>query len=205
MSQPVQHFNIVLYPPMDVRRRSVKISKKLHQQCSLFIVDDKSLIPHVTLYQVAFAKKDIKRVITVLKQIASTTTAFFLKSSAYANGRTGFVNIGFKKSSYLRILQQTVVTRVNGTLYGNIKAPGTLPKGINKAMRTSYRSYGYCHVGRSYYPHITFTKFDVFRPTAFSDIPLKKFSFKADTIALCSLGEHGTCTKLIKRFPMREK
>jgi len=206
MKQSLQRYNIVLYPPADVRRKAVLVSRKLREKKILFVLDDKTLIPHVTLYPVAFSQKDLPRVKALLKQIAAEAVPFQIISSTYRSDKGGYVNVGYKKSTRLHALQKQIITQVNQLLHGRIKYPGKLrTNSMSMAEREAYKRYGYKHVGRSYYPHVTFTKFDTFRPTAFSGIPLERFSFKTDRIALCAMGEYGTCTGLIETFPVSKR
>ena len=182
------------------------MSRKLREKKSLFVLDDRTLIPHVTLYPVAFSQKDLPGVKALLKQIAAETVSFQMISSSYRSDKDGYVNVGYKKSPRLHALQKQIITQVNQLLHGRIKYPGKLrTNSMRMTEREAYKRYGYKHVGRSYYPHVTFTKFDAFRPTAFAGIPLERFSFKADTIALCSMGEYGTCTGLIEMFSVSKR
>ena len=83
MKAKTKPFNIVIYPPVEISKRAIAVSKKLKSKKGLFVLDGKNYFPHITLYMTEFPLKNVAKVKKLLKQFATKTKPFEISSSKY--------------------------------------------------------------------------------------------------------------------------
>ncbi|MBI4133568.1 2'-5' RNA ligase family protein [Candidatus Uhrbacteria bacterium] len=196
-----ESFNIALYPPADISRRAIAVSRTLKERGGLFALDGERCVPHITLYFAEIPLQSVPQVKQVLSRCAKHTEPFRLSSLAYHQDESGYVHVACKKSPAIQKLQQEIIEAIN-PLRQELLLPKDMARmhELPKAQQRNLQRYGFRSVGKQFSPHLTFTKLARYTKNALQGIGEEDFSFDVTRIGLFVLGEHGTCRKLIKTF-----
>ncbi len=196
-------FNIVIYPPVDISKKAISISKKLEEKGGLFVLNGKKYFPHITVYMAEFPVKNIPKIRKMLRDFAVKTKPFRITSSKYRQVEDGYIDVSYKKSKDIEELQKKIIALLNHLREGLLRLKDEARMNeYNKAQQHNIKLYGYRSVGEEFFPHLTFTKLEKFDKSAFLNIGKLNFSFKVDKIGFFHLGDYGTCHKLIEIFDL---
>lgn len=197
--------DIVILPPSNVRKTLRGFNKQLRKQLKLkWIVDNKSLIPHISLFHIRVDKEKINEIISGVSKISETTKKFPIEF-LQANGHYPYFGINTTKSSKLYSLHQQVIKELKDLRKGEmpfIHPPKTLlTKGYAK-------KYGATGIFARYNPHITLGSIrrDVDFPLVLDKVNIKKKLFKAflaDTIAVAKIDKYWQVIKILKEFKLK--
>ncbi len=203
MKKKIEFFNIVIYPPAEVSKRAIIVSKELKKKNSLYVLDDKNYFPHITLYMAAFPLKNIRKVKELLKQFAPKIKSFKITSSKYRQNIDGYIDVVYKKSKNINELQKKIINLLNPLREGQmIENDEVQISEMTKAEQNNLKFYGFRRIGGHFFPHLTFSKLEKFDKSALSYIDKLNFSFKVNKIGFFYLGDYGTCRKLIEIFDL---
>lgn len=203
MKAKTKPFNIVIYPPDEIFKRAISVSKKLINRKSLFVLDGKNYFPHITLYMTEFPLKNIVKVRKSLKHFAAKTKQFEIISSKYRQNREGYIDVDYKRSKNIDRLQKEVIKLLNPLREGRMREKDTARiNEMTKVEQKNLKCYGYRSVGDNFFPHLTFSKLEKFDKLALSGVKKSNFSFRVDKIGFFYLGDYGTCRKLIEFFDL---
>lgn len=194
-----ESFNIVIYPPADISKKAISVSKKLKKKGGLFVLDGKKYFPHLTIYMTEFPIKNVPKIRKILRNFAAKTKSFRATSLKYRQSADGYIDVDYKKSKEIRELQKKIIAFLNPLREGLLRPKDEARMSeLGKAQKRNIRRYGYRSVGAEFFPHLTFTKLEKFDKSALSKIGKSNFSFEVDKIGLFYLGDYGTCRKLIE-------
>ena len=203
MKQISRPFNIVILPPKNISQKAISISKKLRVKGGLFTLGNKVYFPHVTLYMAEFPLKNIPKIKSLLQKFVIKIKPFNLNSSDYRQSPGGYVDVAYKKSKKIKDIQKSLIDLLNPLREGLIMESDK--ERLHTSIKTEQKNiklYGYRYAKSQFDPHITFTKLKEYNTSAVA-MPKTDFSFKAESVAIFSKGEHGTCNKLIKKFNLQ--
>jgi hypothetical protein len=196
-------FSIVIYPPAEISKKAINISKKLKKKKASFVLDGKNYFPHITLYMAEFPLKNIIKARKLLKQFAIKTKQFEMKPLKCRQSKGGYIDIEYRKSKQIKELHRNVIKLLNPLREGLLKESDK--EWISKSSKIQQKNiklFGYSDVGSEFFPHLTFTKLEKFNKSAILGINKSDFSFKVDKIGFAYLGDYGTCRKLIEIFDL---
>jgi 2'-5' RNA ligase len=199
-------YNIVIDLPASARRQAVAVSKRLHKKGGIFALGEKIFIPHITIYLTDIPKKNEKKVVVALGRLAKKLSPISCNALHYWNPRSGYVGVLYRRTKIISDLQKAVIAAINPlrenvlTLRDKTRL-SQLPAGEKKNIKR----FGDGHVGLYYHPHVTLSRFTKDRELSHENISTTAFSFRALSIGLYHRGDHGSCKKLIARFPLLAK
>jgi len=203
MNAKTKPFNVAIYPPAEISKRVIAISKKLKNKNGLFVLDGKNYFPHITLYMTEFPLKNMVKIKKLLKQFAVKTKPFEISSSKYRQNTDGYIDIDYKKSKNINEFQKKIIKLLNPLREGQIREKDKARiSEMTKAEQKNLKLYGYRSVGDKFFPHLTFSKLEKFDKSALLNIDKSNFSFKVNKIGFFYLGDYGTCHKLIEIFDL---
>ena len=203
MSPKTKPFNIAIYPPTEISKKAIGVSKKLKNKKGLFVLDGKNYFPHITLYMTEFPLKNMTKVRKLLKQFAAKTKPFEISSSKYRQNIDGYIDVDYKRSKNISELQKKIIKLLNPLREDQMRDKDKARiSEMTKAEQKNLKLYGYRRVGDKFFPHLTFSKLEKFDKSALSNINKSNFSFKVDKIGFFYLGDYGTCRKLIEIFDL---
>ncbi|OGF26938.1 hypothetical protein A2242_02890 [Candidatus Falkowbacteria bacterium RIFOXYA2_FULL_47_9] len=203
MKAKTKPFNIVIYPPAEISKRAITVSKKLRNRNALFVLDGKNYFPHITLYMTEFPLKNVAKIRKLLKQFAVKTKPFEISSSKYRQNTDGYIDVDYKKSKNINELQKKIIKLLNPLREGQMREKDKARiSAMTKTEQKNLKLYGYRGVGAKFFPHLTFTKLEKFDKSVLSNIDKSNFSFKVNKIGFFYLGNYGACYKLIEIFDL---
>ncbi|MFI9594520.1 bifunctional copper resistance protein CopD/cytochrome c oxidase assembly protein [Nonomuraea sp. NPDC052265] len=204
-------YDVVLLPPHDVNAQAVRLSRRCAEATATeFVLREDDLYPHISLYMANFTPDRLKEAVALLHDLSRRTSAMSLEGESFAANDHGMVELFFRKTDAITRLQQDVVTALNPLRTGlrrrdpvgrvladhRLTAPPT--------ARANLDLYGYDEIGDLFRPHITLTRLQ--QPDHSLDLGLlaepSAFTATYPALALCVMGEHGTCTEIVETFTL---
>jgi 2'-5' RNA ligase len=199
--------DIVILPPKLTRS---KVGKKIQSVAKkyphLYIVDNVTLIPHLSLFHLRVSKTKLKKLERVVEAIVQKYKPFRLKS-------VRFVRYSKDTVLHFRISKPAILTELNREIAEKCRKfrDGELfiwykNSPFSKLDRLYIKKYGsYWSVERNFDPHLTMVRYKT--PSDGAKMLKKmakfRFNFSADTVALCEINKHGQVYKILKQFKLK--
>lgn len=221
-SELVCELNLVIVPDDDLASRQIGLSRQMADRYPPVIeLTDVSrrltFAPHLTLYQVSIAMKDMPSLQTVFAALASETSVFSLQALEYgANEEEGSFEVRYEPASDLMQFQDVLIGRVN-PLRGSLllerdPAGRKLSDLIEEAStrgenirRTGFDAVGDPSTGGLFHPHSTINWFELGSSVDLDDPqlpPVSDLDGRFVTLGIYTLGPYGTCAQRLAEFPL---
>jgi 2'-5' RNA ligase len=197
--------DIVILPPSNVRSAVQHFNKKLKAQFQLkWVVDNKKLIPHVSLYHIKIEKRKLSDVVNEVGKIAEGAKKIPVDFVG-ANGHYPYFGIKTTKSDELYILHKQVVGKLKDQRNGEmpfIHPPKTL------LAKKYAKNYGAIGLFSKYNPHVTLGATNKVRDfLALMDNVNKNQklfkNFTASIIAVAEVDKYWQVVRIIKKFKLK--
>ncbi len=188
--------DIVLLPSREMTDAAIEANKELLKlQPDKIVLDRQNCLPHISLAMGCIDEEDISDIEKVLRQIAAR----------FAPGELGFIGIhvgknsigekvtviGIEKTQKLQKLHEEVMRALSRYLSYDVTADMVLsPPPVGESTLLWIRNYPENSSYEKFLPHITI---GYGRLVGF-EFPLR---FTAAKLALCHLGNHCTCRKVL--------
>lgn len=196
-----QRYNIATIPPDEVGNRAIRMSEKIAEYGSFFVLDGEALHPHISLYHIGFDAKDIPEVIVRVSDALAGIKPFDLKQGPYRAGNSGWIDVGYEKDAAIIDLHASVIAAAKELRAEKGKEMERDDwEGLSEARRQNLLFCGWSEAFDLFAPHLTFSRLKESDEGILDRLPADDFSFLVDRIGLFELGEHGVCTKLIHEF-----
>ena len=188
--------DVVLLPSEGVMNQAIEANKALLKQCAdRIILDKENCLPHISLAMGCMDERDITDVEKILKTIAEKYNPGQLSVLGI---NTGTNSLGEKVSAFevkkterLQSLHEEVMRRMMPYFSYDVTAEMVLsPPMAGKSTVLWIKNYPEKSAFENFFPHITigYGQMDDFTFTA---------EFTASKLALCHLGNHCTCKKVL--------
>jgi hypothetical protein len=201
-------YDAVLLPPETVDANSVLLSRSLARLAPTeFVLETGRLYPHISLYMANFTPGQLGQATAALHEIAGATGALPLIADHFDGNDQGMFELFYRKTEALTRLQQELIARLNPLRTGlrhRDPVGRVLADHLKVApaeARANLERCGYDEVGAFFKPHITCARFKQ-RDFSVAEAALpqvESFTTVYTTLALCEMGEHGTCTRVVSR------
>jgi hypothetical protein len=197
--------DIVLLPSEDQAQLAIQASQHLSQQGSLFMLDDKNLYAHASLYMFQMDIANQEECIAALQEIAAGNNiqrleqnGFFYQNSGHYKG---YVNVSFARNKEVDLLQEQVLAAFND-LRADTSEKNKQKMITATGLQLEYlQKYGYASIGDLFRPHLTLTRFPIeIEPDLTSLLPSKNFTGEFTRLGLVEVGPHGTSIRKIADF-----
>jgi 2'-5' RNA ligase len=195
--------DVVLFPDEAMANKAIEVNADLVKKFGNEIVlNKKNCLPHISLAMGCVEEKDIVSIQEVLEEIAKETSLSVLKvlgirSSVNSKGQTVSV-FEVERTSQLQSLHEKIMDGLalyltddvtEDMIYGNEEvAASTLLWIRNYCKKSSFEKF---------FPHITIG----YGQTEYQMQPV---TFTASKLALCHLGNHCTCRKVLVSIELQE-
>ncbi|OHB76945.1 MAG: hypothetical protein A2Z25_18620 [Planctomycetes bacterium RBG_16_55_9] len=187
--------DVVLLPQEQVADRAVEINRELLKQCPDKIVLDKAkCLPHISLAMGCIDDKDIADIERVLRMIAENHRPGKLYNEGIYTGTNASNEqvsvLQLKKTKPLQKLHEIVMEELAPHFSYEVSADMLLPPAATEGTLLWIKNYPEKSSFERFSPHITlgYGRLDnVSFPSRFS----------AQKLALCHLGNHCTCRKIL--------
>ncbi len=195
----IQRISVVLLPPKHIADQAILISEILQKKSEFTL--SKILHPHITLYMTDILTKDLSLVLSVFEASACNIDLPALTQETYRQKKSGYVDVLFSNTTTLQNAQRTIAEKIN-PLRRELVAHKEILSSLSELQRKNVLDWGYPDMGELFEPHMTFSRL---KETArdrdiLTDLPSCAFSFTPTGIALSLVGEHGTCTEILKEI-----
>jgi 2'-5' RNA ligase len=191
-------YNIVLELPPRAKNTPIKLSKQFRKRGGIFTLARASFVPHITIYLTDFPKRNEKKIIAKLRKVTEGTKPILCKPLHYRKVKGGYVDILYHKTKSMSDLQKAVIAAINPLR----EKYATQLAGLSATRKRNAKRFGFTDIGTTYHPHVTLSRFTEGKEALPKHMPISSFSFEAISIGFYHRGEHGTCRKLIARFPL---
>jgi 2'-5' RNA ligase len=201
--------NIAFSLPKEVCDEAVKVSQNIHQLSpALFILDNKTLFPHITIYLAEFPQKNFSKIIRAVSNVVMNQKPFTLSFKSFKT-EYGYINITLEKTETLRSIHENIVRNINtfreGHLREKYRASSLFLNQFSDKERSYIIQYGFPYLMDLYRPHLTVSYFEDHK---IAEKISKKLSWEnktctVDKISIYTVGEHGTCIGVVKEIPLQ--
>ncbi len=196
-----KRYDIVIIPPLDIRKQTVALSQALAPLGTFFVVDDVTLHPHISLYHVPLEEESLTVVTATLEKILAPVRPFPLTQETYYPDRGVWVGVRYTADKPILDLHTAIVEAIkNHRIIEDDTRYAERWSEMNPEERQNLKECGWAHAYTRYFPHITFTKLKTPLASVLDHLPQQEFSFVVDHIGLYELGSHGTATRLVADF-----
>jgi len=197
------NLDIVILPPASIRKKVAVLTRSLEKKYKMeWVVDNKKLTPHISLYHVLVEDGDVEKVISRIgKLIRKIKAGKSIMLKPY--GAAAFLSLEVKLTQAQSDFQKKVVKELNALRTGDCG----LPAG-NRLGRKYIEKYGSPSVFENFIPHITLgmkksqqSLGDLVQLATKSEFN----EFKTDTIAVTKVNNYHQVTKIFKTFKLKDK
>lgn len=198
--------DIVILPPAELRQR---LGKKIREAAkgipSVFVVDNKKFIPHLSLFHVRTSKNRIKKLESRIREIMKKYRPFELKTLGfYWGGDAGrqWVCQNITNPNILTKLHKETVQACHDLRTGMMPS---ISKKLNKLEKFYRRKYGSRHLLKFFRPHFTLgmIKKDTDLERIIKRMRPLKMKFHADIVAITEVNFWHQVTRVIKKFTLK--
>lgn len=193
--------DIVILPPAKLRQRlGKKIKEATKGIPNVFVVDNKKLIPHLSLFHIRTSRNRIEKLESRIREVLKKYRPIPIKSRKVELSGSGSEVIFIKTSSSQNLEQ------LRSEIF-NASYPlrtGMMPWMIRSRRPTRLEMLARKRYGTSisFHPHITAAMLKDYKevPTIVWKLKKVKFEFVADTIAITEVNFWHQVTRVIKKF-----
>ena len=204
--------DVVLLPPEEIMDEAIEINQALIKTFDKKIVLNKeNCFPHISLAVGCIMEEDIPRIDDVLKGIAESFSPMMLTRIHVETIQTGEKVSGFEieKTKDIQLLHEKVMDGLSSCFIGDISRDmiyASSDERIDDFTLQWISNYSEKASYENFFPHITLG----FGELGAEDVKIRlPLQFKAAKLALCHMGNHCTCKKIITtrlhRFPQEKQ
>ena len=200
--------NTIIFPPQHIREEAMELSKKAASFAPThFILNDRSYFAHSTLYSPEYPLDRIDEVIESIRALSNSFKPQQMNFDAISSTSTGGIAVEYTLSRNVKRLRENVIHTLNPIRndvvrkkYIHFETDNTL----DSSQKESVRLYGY-PINDYHFPHITISHFKEKKMAQkfLAEYDNALSPFLADKIAVCEMGLHGTCTKILGVFNLK--
>lgn len=198
--------NIVALFDDALTKEFINLSKRIDKKLpSAIILNTFDTIPHMTVYTTNFPEQNEEKVIKKLQEITTNIPSFPLTFSTPVVDMLG-VWINADVTPQLQHVHNTIVDGLNDLRDGLYDEKELVAIGDNVQRQESLMKYGMWAAKELYIPHITLSRpVDSDRlEEALAVLPAKTdYKTLLKEIAYVERGPHGTCKKVLQKFPLK--
>jgi hypothetical protein len=199
--------DIVILPPTTLRRRLGLAIRKAAEGFSVkYVVDNKKLIPHISLFHMNM-KITRERISELDKSIHNSLSSFRptiirCRKIIAVDGELSYI---LSNPPSVKALNKSAIKNCVGLRTGIMPwLPKRRPTILEKKNRELYGVH--YNIGKMFNPHFTMLKMNRSHDVkmVFQKLKLRHFQFKANTIALCKVNRRHQVTKILKKFMVKK-
>jgi 2'-5' RNA ligase len=194
--------DVALLPDAGMQQRAREMNARLRENYPQgFPLDDQHL-PHITLVQAFIRRQHLDDVWRGVKDVEIRGALRAEAFDFFARGDTGSSGFDVNLPNWLREAHRQAVEAV---------APFALARGDKQAFVTTrdepdiagsslnyVRTFMSAQTGSRFNPHVTLGKAHVDFLESLRREGFDAFEFGIDALAICQLGNHGTCRKILR-------
>ncbi|MDP4000898.1 MAG: L-threonylcarbamoyladenylate synthase [bacterium] len=199
--------DIVILPPKNIRDKIGKLTKKYgFKYPNVFIVDNKKIIPYLSLFHINTSRSELQKIILVIKKIVKNHHAEKIHSIQFkVNKKNGIFEYVLSNNAGLRSLQKEVFLSIHPFKTGLMPAPRPYRDVFltSKKQKQEHKKYGR---PMGFGPHFTLGMLK--NPKNGKKIAQNMkfdFEFLGNTVAITEVNKWWQVTKVLKVFKLKNK
>lgn len=168
---------------------------------------------HLTLYLTSFQSKYINDIESQLAELAKNTEPFYIKTTGFSAGKSGFVMLDIKNSPSLQQLSNSAISNLAKYRDKDYPAPSWVK--FYPSKLASFEKYGSPNAFAEFNPHISILaanlqtdqerdSFDKDFNAIIKDTKLEPISFKIKAIGFGEVDENGQVTKTLHIYKLNK-
>ena len=170
----------------------------------VYVVDNKKLIPHLSLFHINTSSGNINELTGRVKEVISKYKPIKIRSIEFRkspNSSSLWFRLSGKRN--LKKLHEEMVISCNDLRTGEM--PWNPKRKPTRQEKENRKKYGVQHVFQRFNPHLTMAKLTDGRHAKKIILEMKnvKFSFLVNEIAITEVNNWLQVTKIIKRFRLK--
>ena len=191
----IKAVDIALLPPPHITNLAIQINTELVRNfASQIVLDQTNCLPHISVAMGCIDRENIPAAKNVLKEITEqigledlTITGLDV-TEHFASSQVSSFEI--EKSAPLQKLHENIMSQMLPYLTSRVKADMLFDDDVADSTLVWIKNYRENASFGNFYPHITLG----YGKAQYKKLPIK---FKPEKIAICHLGNHCTCRKVI--------
>jgi len=194
--------DVLLIPSEKMYAQSLQLNSLIHKNNPETIKLDKNHVPHITLLQCFINENNLPAVKNALNGLFKTIDTEMLKAESlfyYEEKDESFAMIRLKKTPALMQIHKKSIELLKPYIVENGTEQSFVPNPDGSAISESTLAYVPVFVEKYSYdnfdPHISLGVADVSLLDSLSTHVFKPINFKAKSVGLYQLGDHGTAQK----------
>lgn len=196
---------IVLLPPAEITALAIEANKAIATPETTYALNTTDTLPHITLLQCFIAAEELPRIKEILTDIASSVHAPSLHVNQIQKEEFDqkiFYSFGIERVQVIQLLHEEIVKRLFPYFLkeGSLQASFVLRDRETEVVQGTYdwvRDFVALHSHTAFDPHITL---GIGKTEATIALPP---DFHATILALCHLGNHNTCRKVLASWELQ--
>lgn len=199
--------DVLLIPSEEMYAQALQLNTLIHQNNPQTIKLDKNHVPHITLLQCFIYEEDLPKVSTALEGLFQTIATDSLKAerlSYNSSEEKSFAMISIKKSETLLKLHKKTIALLkpfivkNGSEVSFVQNTDGSP--ISRSTVAYVPVFVDQHSYKNYDPHISLGIASSKLLDSLAKHVFEPITFKAQSLSVYHLGDHGTARKLLWKF-----
>lgn len=200
------NLNVVLLPSEKTSQKAIELSRIIGEEFeTFFTLNSENCIPHISFYHAAYPGKNVSQIKDAITSITKEIKSFPIELKTVFWHKEGWLDFQAVKSGPLISLHNLVVNKLNPLREGNLMESDRKDSSSYLAEEQEMlRLYGYRHAMDLFRPHLTITRLktgDVAKVAG--KLEGNDLSFEADIVALCQLGDYGTCIDILGKWDLK--
>jgi len=202
--------DVVLLPSEEMADKAIEANKELLKQCpDKIVLDKESCLPHISLAMGCINERDIADIEKILQAIAKQSSlgqlsAIGIHTGTNSTGEQVSV-LQIERTEALQSLHEEVMRRLAPYFNYDVTADMVLsPPMASESTLAWIKSYSVKSSFEKFFPHITIGYGEInnfsFPPQGVlrkESLGLRTIEFAVPKLALCHLGNHCTCRKIL--------
>ena len=174
-----------------------------------FYTDGRKFLPHVTIHTLEFPVNNSEMVCEEVEKITLGSKPMELTFKRVYTG-WGYIGVEFTKTEQIDNFHKLIIENLNPLREGRLREKYETEISENKYPKKQVKyigKYGYHNVLEYFMPHLTLARFTDEDETEEAARPLESIIELPDTraydVGVCEVGTHGTITRVIKNFRLK--
>ena len=202
--------DVVLLPSEEMADKAIEANKELLKQCpNKIVLDKESCLPHISLAMGCIDERDIADIEKILQATAKQSSlgqlsAIGIHTGTNSTGEQVSV-LQIERTEALQSLHEEVMRRLAPYFNYDVTADMVLsPPMASESTLAWIKSYSEKSSFEKFFPHITIGYGEInnfsFPPQGVlrkESLGLQTIKFAASKLALCHLGNHCTCRRIL--------
>ena len=200
--------NVVFQPPTEMVKAAISLSRKINKDNeSFFVLDGIMFYPHITIYSPKYPMLNRDVVSEMVKNIAMQFSKLSFKFKEIKSHQ-GFIGINFQNTPQIKEIHKKIVESLNPLREEHIRDKyerDDCHVRYSIKQQKNIKLFGYPDVLDLYQPHLAIIRLkdESMAKEIAKEIKWKSKEFFVSKLAIYTMGEHGTCSKLVSKSSLR--